>query len=374
MITAVIDTSALFPDCTLTGVRAQMLLRWSGRGSYDFAIPEVVVLELVHDARERLQTAKQRVEKAERICAELEVDANASSINVDAGIEQVEKNLRNRIRQAGGTIPPIPTPEHRELVDRSIRGQKPFNRPSQGSREASDRGYRDTLIWISARELAAAGRRVVLVTKNTGDFAHEGQLHPDLVRDVTQASGGLVELCLSLDEFLKDHLPVDADVLEAIQELLADDEAFRDAAREFVRPSLKDAAIDRRSRVDFARAANTSDDSSYSPEAVTISDNKILSVQAVDAYGFDDDSVGAIELKITAELTADLVFARPDAEWLAHLGSEVEFEDWDSIETAVAGYTTVKVVATGDLLLDKGSHTLVDFDVVAVSNVAGDDP
>jgi hypothetical protein len=122
------------------------------------------------------------------------------------------------------------------------------------------------------------------------------------------------------------------------------------------------------------RPADTSEGSHYSPEAITVSDIKIVTVRATDAYGFDDDSVGAIELKITAELTADLVFARPDTEWLACLGSEVAFEDWNSIETAVAGYVTVTVMATGDLLFDKNTKELIDFDVGEITNAPQDDP
>jgi PIN domain len=364
VVTAVIDTSALFPDCTLASVRAQMLLRWTHRGSYDLTIPEVVVLEMVQDARERLQQAERSVEKGQRICAELGLVTDVRSINVDGLVEEAEANLRRKITQARGSIAAIPGPGHRELVDRSIVGCKPFNRPSQGSKEASDRGYRDTLIWLNARALAMAGDHVVLVTENTKDFADHGALHPELLHDVEQSNaGGRVELCLGLDQFLKDHLPIDADVLNAIQTGLADDDAFLDTVVEFVGPTIGKAAVAMRSRVDFARPFDTSQGAYTSPEAVAIGDTKIVSVTALDAYGFDEDNVGAVTLEITAEIAADLVFARSDAEWLAHLGSSVEFEDWDSMETAVAGSTTVNVTATGDLLFDKSDKSLVDFDV-----------
>ncbi len=72
------------------------------------------------------------------------------------------------------------------------------------------RGARDSAIWLTALRLAAGGTEVLLVSRNTADFARgpgpSAELHPQLASEAAEVTGNICYFS-SLDDFI-DHIAV----------------------------------------------------------------------------------------------------------------------------------------------------------------------
>jgi hypothetical protein len=364
---AIFDTSALFDDLSMRGVQSRQLLRWAGHGSYELHLPEVVVAEMTNDARERIEKACAKAGAAGESLAKLGVGVELPVPEVSALAAQFEAQLRGAITEAGGQVLPLPDVSHAELVERSARGIKPFSSPAKEKKEQSDRGYRDSLIWVTALN-AARSDKVTLVTENTSDFTDGGgNLHPDLLADLEhEGLVGELEVCLSLTLFLNAYLPSDAPALEEFRLRAAGNDEFRDELETRVSKLLATPQDWARSHVDFVRLSDPSRIGDYGPETTDISITRLVSIETLNAYGFDetdvDDDAGVIQLETKAELDVDLVFDRSDAEWIAEYGADVELYDWE--ETFVAGHIAVSVVARIDLVFDRATGEIAELEVI----------
>ncbi len=369
---AIFDTSALFDDLSMRGVQSRQLLRWAGHGSYELSVPEVVVAEMTNDARERIEKACAKASAAGESLAKLGIALELPVPEVSALAAQFEAQLRAAITGASGRFLPLPNVPHAELVERSARGIKPFSSPAKTRREQSDRGYRDSLIWMTALA-AAQGGNVTLVTENTSDFTDGGgNLHPDLLADLEREGlAGEVQVCLSLSAFLDAYLHSDAPALEEFRIRLAGKDEFRDELEARVSTVLTTPQDWARSHVDFVRLSDPSRMGDHGPETVDISVTQLVSVATLNAYGFDendaDDDAGVIQLEVKAGLDVDLVFDRSDAEWIAEYGAEVELYDWE--ETFVAGHIAVSVAARVDLMFDRATGEIAELEVVDLTNL-----
>lgn len=103
------------------------------------------------------------------------------------------------------------------MVQRSIRGSKPFR--------TSGVGYRDALIWQTVLEQAKS-TDVVFVSGNSKDFAAEdGSLHSDLQADLVGCPNS-VTLLPGVDQFIEKYVPAADQALAKAQQLLGN-EKFR---------------------------------------------------------------------------------------------------------------------------------------------------
>lgn len=109
-----------------------------------------------------------------------------------------EKNLLNTLSKANGYLLPNPIISMEEIVSRSISRTRPFS--------AGDRGFRDTLIWLSALDLVNEQSRVSFVTNNTQDFFSEGSddPHPEVLAEADVRLGENVKMLFhrSLESFI----------------------------------------------------------------------------------------------------------------------------------------------------------------------------
>ena len=116
-------------------------------------IPEVVVDELRNHVEERLDTTVKAADKVRRQYAELRgLEPYSVDFIIDADQKQaVLDRFERRIQQLDKEerILTYPAPSPKELAQRSIRVQLPFL--------DKDRGMRDTLIWLTAKECAIKG-------------------------------------------------------------------------------------------------------------------------------------------------------------------------------------------------------------------------
>ena len=117
-----------------------------------------------------------------------------------------------------------------EVVSRAIASKRPF--------QEGEKGYRDTLIWLSfLRHLKAeqVDGDVAFITTNSKDFmgSDKGVFHPDLIEDL--AAAGLtckVHVYSSISEFIsgnvnsEDHLIDEAKVEALVEDYLEDEGIF----------------------------------------------------------------------------------------------------------------------------------------------------
>ncbi len=69
-----------------------------------------------------------------------------------------------------------PAIEVAQLLKRSIKRTKPFNK--------GDKGFRDTVIWLGVVELVRKYHRVSFISANTTDYSDGARLHDDLEADL----------------------------------------------------------------------------------------------------------------------------------------------------------------------------------------------
>jgi predicted nucleic acid-binding protein len=364
---AIFDTSVLHDDLPMSGLRSRVLLDQARRQRFELVVPEVVVLEISNKARERIEQATNKLAAASASLAKLEVPPGLPIVNPQALTILFVRQLRDRITNASGRIPEIPNPEHASLVERSIRGTKPFR--------TSGVGYRDALIWLTVVN-EADGDTVAFVSANTSDFANEDELHPDLEAELTRVGrSGAVTLYTDLDAFIAACVPVDEQALSQAQHLLSAESTFADGLRASVGELLgSHAAWPYHTDIDFVHAQGESRRGEDSPDEVYVETYDLLELAITNAYEVEEDGTGVIDLEAKVELTVDLLFDKAAAEWLVERRSEVSFHDWDYNETYAAGDTTIYVVGRLTGLFDPAVPEVRDLELMTVNDLPENDP
>ena len=163
------DTNVLFSDPFLEKPLIKTILAAESQTDIRLVIPEVVVDELRNHVEERLDETVKAADGVRRKYAGLRgVEQYSVDFMIDADQRQaVLDRFEQRMQQLDyeGRILKYPSTSPKELAQRSIKVQLPFR--------DNDRGVRDTLIWLTAKECAirgvGSGERVTLVS-NDGAF------------------------------------------------------------------------------------------------------------------------------------------------------------------------------------------------------------
>ena len=158
------DTNVLFSDPFLENPLIMTILAAEHQTGIRLVIPEVVVDELRNHVEERLDATVKAADKVRRQYAGLSgLEPYSVDLMIDADQKQaVLDRFERRIQQLDkeGRILKYPSPSPKDLAQRSIKGQLPFL--------DKDRGMRDTLIWLTAKECAirgvGSGTKVTLVS------------------------------------------------------------------------------------------------------------------------------------------------------------------------------------------------------------------
>jgi len=223
-VLVVLDSTVLVADRFLESNDLRLLLSAARAGSLRIGVAEVSVLESVNKVRENAAKAISQLTSAIDSLAKLR--AQVADLITDVTPEGIaasyETFLRRQLAVSGVEILAIPTITHLAVVQRALARDKPF--------DDAGRGYRDTLIWETVREAAAAtGEGIAFVSGNHRDFAHAGQgsplagnLRAELSGDETQ-----VDLFHDLELVLKFHVQPAMEALRDLRARLDIDAAFR---------------------------------------------------------------------------------------------------------------------------------------------------
>ncbi len=207
-----IDTNIFFTDLLLQGSLWRKLNLLQREGFIDLYFPEVVVREMVrhfnrqhHKDLNRVIDALDEIRPFDRALDDLGVKMPAGDkaalrrLRNDILAENAyEPELRGKLREAGIQVLELPHVDTQDMVDAYISSRKPF--------KTSDAGVADYLIWETVRALVHSDPEdpvVLLLTKNSGDFALDGELHPDLKAILTPPAE--VAVCINVEEFLDSH-------------------------------------------------------------------------------------------------------------------------------------------------------------------------
>ena len=160
------DTTVLFSDLFLERPVVMTILAAENQTGIRLVIPEVVVDELRNHVEERLDATVKATDKVRRQYVGLSgLEPYSVDLMIDADQKQaVLDRFERRIQQLDkeGRILTYPSPSPKDLAQRSIKGQLPFL--------DKDRGMRDTLIWLTAKECAirgaGSGKKITLVSND----------------------------------------------------------------------------------------------------------------------------------------------------------------------------------------------------------------
>jgi hypothetical protein len=227
-VLVVVDTSVIVGEgWWFDSPSFRVLMAECRKGNHSLAVPEIVVLEAVEKFRDEAYAAREALRKALRTTNTLGIYKSAPLPTDEVLAERVthyEKHLRAVVASVG-TILPIPTVLHAEVVARALARRKPFDAKGRS-------GYRDTLIWETI--LASHGHpygSTALLSRD-GDYAESDRkelaraLRDDL--DARDASG-TVAYYDGLAPFLAAHVEPLRQAQDTLRQRVADDPTFRHA-------------------------------------------------------------------------------------------------------------------------------------------------
>ncbi|WP_276822162.1 PIN domain-containing protein [Mycolicibacterium mageritense] len=199
-----LDTNILYANGPFEKSAAwkDLLLYVSKYTHVHFVVPEVVIHERARQEAKRIKKSR-----GEAITALSKARTAFASAGLDfpdtptvpelralvlESRQEIANRMRTTLQAAGVHVGAIPPTDHQTLIDWSVDSHPPF--------DATDKGYRDALIWRTVREVAqsrAAGSVIIFVTDD-GDYRHGDSLHPKLVADLAEVTDNAIAIARTL--------------------------------------------------------------------------------------------------------------------------------------------------------------------------------
>ncbi len=174
----ILDTCCIMPEFWFVDGVPNKLLEKAEQLGYTFALPEIVLQELVANFRDKLDSAKKKHSEFNSL-ARLE-DVDYESL-IHQRTEEYDKILRKVFdeRENERKVLPLPKVKHQDVIKRICDRRKPF-------RHEGDKGYKDFLLWRTIVAVAKV-EQVCFVSENTADFGDRNQLLTDYRDDLRRA-------------------------------------------------------------------------------------------------------------------------------------------------------------------------------------------
>lgn len=182
----VLDSNILIADFWLESTNFKVLFESQKNGDIEILIPEIVLDEVSNKYSQRLLKSKEDIDselnKFKRISRE-KIQSLITEELVDSSVLKYKKHLKKVVATNEIKVLPYPKTSHKFLVNKAMLNLKPFN--------ATEKGYRDSLIWenikklLTEEEMVSALPELVFITNNYKDFATpEYELHNDLIKEL----------------------------------------------------------------------------------------------------------------------------------------------------------------------------------------------
>lgn len=319
MLQVVLDANTVGIRAPMAGNPHRLLLAAHDKGQLRLVMPEVVIREVANKWREKTEEQLAKFAAPARELAKYGVKVERpTGADLVEQAAQVERGLRDRLRQAGVATPGYPDVGHEPFVERALGRRKPFDAKGKN-------GYRDAVLWEAVIELAREDE-VVLVSNDVRAFVDDdGESLDRTLRDeVEERVGhrGRIRLARDIHTVTDEVSEQDRETAEAIRRLVHErsfrvllDEGLEDALIFFELDQMARSRLDLGIPVDYASIS--------SPE-------ELGQVDVVRAYRVGDEALAelAIDLSVTIALYASGVDAlrlreREDV-WLAG-------REWDEL-------------------------------------------
>ncbi len=221
----VLDTNVFQEDYSLRSSRFEILFDYVSKTEARFAMPKIVADELRANFRRELQSRFHKWVRARQQLGGLGIEIEIPSVELDPD-EASDKFVARVLHKLGVSeerIVPYGEDYLEDVVQRAIQRRPP----------CTDRGeeMRDALLWKAALDIArSSGESVVLISKNTKQFAGENQELHSALREEARAEGLEVIYLPSLEEFARLHATSIAFITrEWLQEEIGGDGVFESA-------------------------------------------------------------------------------------------------------------------------------------------------
>lgn len=184
------DSNIMYPDLFFESDAITTILNAEEVEGIKFMIPEVVIDELRNHVEERADEAIGDVNKSHSQIDSLVghnryTDGCIASHQKQDILDRFEERVNQFLEE--GRILAYPSISPKELADRSIQDRRPFQSSGKGNQK-SDRGMRDTLIWLTLKEHLKRTDdtvpQILFATQDTVFVAEENRLHESLVYEL----------------------------------------------------------------------------------------------------------------------------------------------------------------------------------------------
>ena len=188
----ILDTSIIFDNYFFDTPKFLGLFDYLKKTHSKLYLPSFVIDEILKKYKENLSKYKDSLERDERI-----LFGQTKEINIDDLVLEYASKLTNLIKKNNiGIIKPKDI-SSKKLFGRAIKIEPPF--------DASGRGLRDTLIWLSIVDFVKNDSTgyFCFISANIKDFGKE-DLYSNLRKDLESKSNKFL-YCTSLEEFLSNY-------------------------------------------------------------------------------------------------------------------------------------------------------------------------
>ncbi|AVH25910.1 PIN domain-containing protein [Vibrio diabolicus] len=178
-----LDTNVFFKNWYVDNPNFKWMFRYLNNEQEELLLSELVVLEVENIRNRQRDEAIAEIKKQYKNLNGL----SNKSVNFDNGIDIEDYDLNLILNDKAEFIDRIDfeSISHKTLVHRAFKSVKPFS--------GQEKGYRDSLIWLSLVEYLKScneNEEIAFITNNKTDFFvsknKEIRLHPDLVKDLEE--------------------------------------------------------------------------------------------------------------------------------------------------------------------------------------------
>ncbi len=175
----ILDSSIFVQDFLLRGTEMTILLEGLQLIPASLSIPQIVIDETVNKYKERVIALNETLRHANRDKQCLfGTPQHINELDVDSIVGDYRELLIGRLSHYATDIMEYPKLSVQSVVERELRGGKPFKK--------SGAGFRDYIIWATVRQVASATSPgyVCFVSANHSDFGKAPDVFPELRSDL----------------------------------------------------------------------------------------------------------------------------------------------------------------------------------------------
>lgn len=274
----------------------------------------------------------------------------------DSDLEQTcikyQNYLYDFLRENDIKILPYPKVEHKEIVQYSILGKKPF--------KYKDTGYKDFLIWHSALSLMQNSKQPLVVLTKDSDFIEDNKVCNDFIEFLQEnnVDPNRLSLLTSVNEF---NLKYIDEIVEKVDlrkhlENFENAEEFIEKFKENFESKLEGYSLDNNELL------------STEFENPTISYATFSDFDTIDEVEVYDDE--SFIITITMRLSCEVEFYVFKSDYLVMAEEECTFKviDMDWNKHYIAAYQNMDLEVEFSIIIDKMLTNIIAIDINEIRN------